>query len=61
MSSKEVIRRLKKESWIKVRTKGSHWQFSHSIIKRIVTVPHPEKDLTIGTYKSICRQAGWDN
>ncbi len=25
----------------------------------IVTVPHPERDLPLGTVRSIYRQAGW--
>ncbi|NQZ11070.1 MAG: type II toxin-antitoxin system HicA family toxin [Algicola sp.] len=40
-------------------TKGDHHQFKHPSIPGKVTVPHPKKDLPIGTIKSIYRQAGW--
>jgi predicted RNA binding protein YcfA (HicA-like mRNA interferase family) len=38
--------------------KGSHVQLKHPNRKGRVTVPHPNKDLPIGTVKSIERQAG---
>ncbi len=46
------------DGWFWVRTSGSHHQFAHSIKLGLVTVPHPKKDLCIGTLKSIERQAG---
>lgn len=61
MSSKEVIKRLENEGWKNVRTNGSHQQFKHPDKKGLVTVPSPSKDLKLGTYKSISKQAGWDN
>ncbi len=60
MTSREIIKRLKKEGWVLFHTKGSHHQFKHPHKKGKVTVPHPKKDLPIGTLKSICRQIGWD-
>jgi predicted RNA binding protein YcfA (HicA-like mRNA interferase family) len=53
-----VIRLLKADGWELVRTKGSHNHFKHPTKLGIVTVPHPKKDLPIGTLKSIGRQAG---
>jgi predicted RNA binding protein YcfA (HicA-like mRNA interferase family) len=41
-----------------VWTKGSHHQFKHETKPGIVTEPHPEKDLPIGTVKSIEKQSG---
>lgn len=41
-----------------MRTKGSHHHFKHSEKKGIVTIPHPKKDVPIGTVKSILKQAG---
>jgi predicted RNA binding protein YcfA (HicA-like mRNA interferase family) len=38
--------------------KGSHVQLKHPSRKGRVTVPHPRKDLPIGTVKSIERQSG---
>lgn len=60
MKSKEIIARLKKEEWFLVNVKGNHQQFKHPDRKGRVTIPHPKKDLPIGTVKSIAKQAGWD-
>ena len=60
MDSREVIRRLKADGWVLVRTKGSHHQFRHSSKPGLVTVPHPKRDLPIGTVTSILRQAGME-
>ncbi len=59
MNSKEIIKRLESEGWVRVNTKGSHQKFKHPNKKGIVTVAHPKKDYPIGTLKSIFRQAGW--
>jgi predicted RNA binding protein YcfA (HicA-like mRNA interferase family) len=58
VSSSEVIRRLSADGWIEVRSKGSHRHFAHPTKPGIVTVPHPKKDLPIGTLQSIARQSG---
>lgn len=58
MNSKAVIRMLEEDGWYLVRTKGSHHHFKHQIKKGLVTVPHPNKDLPIGTVNNIRRQAG---
>ena len=58
MSSREVIRLLAEAGWVLVRTKGSHQHFKHPNIPGIVTVPHPKRDLPLGTLKSIEKQAG---
>lgn len=58
VSSAEVIRRLTAAGWQPIRTKGSHHHFKHSSQPGIVTVPHPKKDLPIGTLKSIEKQSG---
>jgi len=59
MNSREVIRRLKQDGWILVRTKGSHHQFKHPEKPGLVTVPHPKRDLPTGTLKAIFKAAGW--
>jgi predicted RNA binding protein YcfA (HicA-like mRNA interferase family) len=38
---------------------GGHQQFKHSEKSGKVTVPHPKKDLPVGTLRNIYRQAGW--
>jgi predicted RNA binding protein YcfA (HicA-like mRNA interferase family) len=59
VTSHQVIRRLRKDGWKLVRTKGSHHQFKHPAKAGLVTVPHPKKDLPTGTVKAISRRAGW--
>lgn len=59
MDSRSIIQALEKDGWFKVGQKGSHIQFKHPTKPGKVTVPHPEKDLPIGTVKSIERQAGF--
>jgi predicted RNA binding protein YcfA (HicA-like mRNA interferase family) len=58
LSSREIIDRLKADGWELVNVKGSHHQFRHPAKPGRVTVPHPERDLPIGTIKSIEAQAG---
>lgn len=58
MSSREVIRALEAAGWIEVRSKGSHRHFKHPKRPGTVTVPHPEKDLPLGTVKSIEKHSG---
>jgi predicted RNA binding protein YcfA (HicA-like mRNA interferase family) len=58
-SSREIVRRLVADGWVLVRVKGDHHQFKHPTNPGLVTVPHPKKDLPIGTLRSIYRQAGW--
>ena len=58
MNSKEVIKRLEADGWYQVAKKGSHAQYKHPVKTGRVTVPHPKRDLPIGTLKSIERQAG---
>jgi len=49
---------LKQHGWYEVAKSGSHLQFRHTEHKGRVTVPHPKKDIPLGTLKSIERQAG---
>jgi predicted RNA binding protein YcfA (HicA-like mRNA interferase family) len=58
MSSREVLAKLAAAGWKVVRTKGSHCQLRHDVRPGTVTVPHPRKDLPIGTIKSIEKQSG---
>jgi predicted RNA binding protein YcfA (HicA-like mRNA interferase family) len=57
-TSIEVIRRIQAAGWRHTRTTGSHWHFSHATRPGITTVPHPKKDLPIGTLKSVEKQSG---
>jgi len=58
VTSAEVIRTLRADGWVLVRTKGSHQHFKHPNKPGIVTVPHPRKEIPIGTLKSIEKQSG---
>lgn len=58
MDSKDIIRAIEKDGWELVRTAGSHQQFRHPTKPGTVTVPHPKKDMAVGTVKSIERQSG---
>ncbi len=58
MSSREIIKRLKRAGWFKVGQVGSHVQLKHDTKPGRVTVPHPEKDVPAGTIGSIEKQSG---
>jgi predicted RNA binding protein YcfA (HicA-like mRNA interferase family) len=58
MHSREIISALQRDGWVQVAQKGSHVQFKHPIKTGRVTVPHPARDVPIGTLKSIERQSG---
>lgn len=58
MDSREVLRKLGADGCILQRVTGSHHQFRHATKPGVVTVPHPKRDLPIGTVKSIEKQAG---
>jgi len=53
-----VIWRLKRAGWYEVNQVGSHKQFKHATKTGRVTVPHPKRDIPMGTLKSIEKQAG---
>lgn len=58
MDSRTVIGLLRAEGWIYKGARGSHHQFYHPARPRKVTIPHPRKDIPIGTLRSIERQSG---
>ena len=58
MNSSKLIRTLEEDGGKLVRITGSHHHFKHSEKQGLVTVPHPKKDLPIGTTKSILKAAG---
>jgi predicted RNA binding protein YcfA (HicA-like mRNA interferase family) len=58
MKSADVIRALLADGWTQVAQKGSHTQFKHPTRPGRVTVPHPKRDLPIGTRRSIEKQSG---
>jgi predicted RNA binding protein YcfA (HicA-like mRNA interferase family) len=56
-NSRDIIRKLLAEGWEEVSVKGSHHKFRRS--GQSLIVPHPKKDLPIGTARNIARMAGW--
>ncbi len=59
-TSAEILALLKADGWFEVAVEGSHHQFKHTSKTGRVTVKHPQKDLPIGTVRSVFRQAGLD-
>lgn len=58
MDSRKLIAEIKADGWVLVRINGSHHHFTYPTKPGLVTVPHPKKELPIGTVKSIKKQAG---
>ena len=58
VNSRRVIRAIERAGWVHVATRGSHQQFPHPTRPGRVTEPHPERDIPIGTLRSIEQQAG---
>ncbi|MFH5927184.1 type II toxin-antitoxin system HicA family toxin [Roseomonas xinghualingensis] len=58
VSSKAAITAIEADGWFEVAQEGSHKQFKHPAKRGRATVPHPSKELPIGTVKSIERQTG---
>lgn len=56
-NSKNIVKRLEAEGWSLVSVKGSHHKFRKG--GQTVIVPHPKKDLPMGTARSIAKMAGW--
>lgn len=57
LSSRDVIALLKQDGWYQVGVTGDHFHFKHPHKIGKVTIPHPRKDIAIGTLKSIERQS----
>ncbi|RVU03932.1 type II toxin-antitoxin system HicA family toxin [Novosphingobium umbonatum] len=55
--SKKIVKRLMSEGFELVKITGSHHKFRKD--GRVVMVPHPKKDLPLGTARNIAKQAGW--
>jgi predicted RNA binding protein YcfA (HicA-like mRNA interferase family) len=49
---------LEESGWTQVRIAGSHHTFKKSGVKHLITVPHPKKDLPVGTANRILKDAG---
>ena len=58
MKSADIISALQADGWYEVAQRGSHKQFKHPSKAGRVTVPHPVKDMPVGTLASIEKQSG---
>ena len=59
MHSAELIKLLQAAGWTEVRVKGSHHQFAHPANPgKVVTVPHPKKELGKGLVHVILKETG---
>ncbi|MDC9821618.1 type II toxin-antitoxin system HicA family toxin [Pectobacterium polonicum] len=58
MDSRTLIAEIKADGWELIRVNRSHHHFMPPSKPGLVTIPHPKKDLPIGTVKSIRKQAG---
>jgi predicted RNA binding protein YcfA (HicA-like mRNA interferase family) len=60
VSSAEIMAALRADGWgeVKGRSGTSHRQFRHPAKPGRVSVPHPVKEMPVGTIKSIERQSG---
>lgn len=56
--SRKIVQRLLADGFVLVGAKGSHHKFRRG--GTVVIVPHPKKDLALGTARSIARMAGWE-
>ncbi|MBT3178576.1 MAG: type II toxin-antitoxin system HicA family toxin [Desulfobacula sp.] len=56
MDSRQIIKELKKAGFVLVKVSGDRHKFKHENGK-IVIVPHPQKDLPIGTARNIFKMA----
>ena len=55
--SRRIVKRLLAEGWREIAVRGSHHKFGRD--SAIVIVPHPKRDLPIGTARAIAKAAGW--
>ena len=58
VNSRDILHALQQGGWEIVGQKGSHVQLKHPTKPGRVTVPHPKRDMPIGTVRSIEGQAG---
>ena len=56
--SRKIVKRLLADGFVSVSSKGSHHKFRKGGLT--VIVPHPKKDLPLGTARSIAKMAGWE-
>lgn len=58
LTSKEILKELRKDGWMEIGQRGSHLSLKHPIKPGKVTLPMHSGDLPRGTLNSILKQAG---
>jgi len=58
-ATRDLLRQLEAEGWIRRPGKGDHVVFKHPTKPGRVTVDTGVKEIPIGTLRSIYRMAGW--
>jgi len=58
VQSRLLIKELQEAGWVLDRVTGSHHIFTHCYSPYTLPVPHPKKDLPLGTVRSIRKRAG---
>jgi predicted RNA binding protein YcfA (HicA-like mRNA interferase family) len=56
-NSRKIIKRLEHECFQLVSVRGSHHKFEKG--SKTIIVPHPKKDIPLGTARAIAKLAGW--
>jgi predicted RNA binding protein YcfA (HicA-like mRNA interferase family) len=58
VNSREIIKKIRADGWYLVSVEGSHHQFKHPTKSGRTTIPHPKKNIAIGTIIAIEKQSG---
>ena len=58
MTADEMIKLLEANGFVYVSSNGSHRKYRHKVTGRMVIVPYHKGDLSLGTERSIKKQAG---
>ena len=57
-NSRKLIAAIQRQGWVLVGTTGSHHHFKHPTRPGKLTIPHPKRELPLGTVRAILKQAG---
>lgn len=55
--SRKIIKRLKEEGYELISIRGSHHKFRKG--EKVLIIPHPKRDLPLGTARALAKDAGW--
>ena len=58
MKSSDLIKLIEKDGWELMRVKGSHHQFRKDGVPYVITISHPEKDVSKHQVADAKRKSG---